>query len=64
MFGFWLVIILAILLLGALPKYQHSRHWGYYPSGIIGLVLLVVICLMWFGLIVFSWPWGVPAALP
>ncbi|MCY1012092.1 DUF3309 family protein [Nannocystis pusilla] len=64
MFGFWLVIILAILLLGALPKYQHSRRWGYYPSGIIGLILLVVICLMWFGLIVFSWPWGVPAALP
>ncbi|MCY0993911.1 DUF3309 family protein [Nannocystis sp. ILAH1] len=64
MFGFWLVIILAILLLSTLPKYQHTRHWGYYPSGIIGLMLLVVICLMWFDLIAFSWPWVVPVTLP
>jgi hypothetical protein len=64
MFGFWLVIILAIALFAALPAYQHSRRWGYYPSGIIGLILLVVICLMWFGLIVVSWPWAAPAALP
>lgn len=64
MFGFWLVIVLAILLLATLPTYQHSRHWGYYPSGIIGLVLLLVICLMWFDLIAFSWPWVVPVTRP
>jgi hypothetical protein len=58
MFGFWLVIILAIALLGTLPAVQRSRNWGYYPSGIIGLVLLLVICLMWFKLIAFSWPWS------
>ncbi|PCC70064.1 Protein of unknown function [Nannocystis exedens] len=64
MVGFWLVILLAIALLATLPAYQHSRSWGYYPSGIIGLMLLVLISLMWFGLIAFSWPWAAPPSRP
>ena len=41
-----LIIILILLLLGAAPTWPHSRSWGYYPSGILGLVLLIVIILV------------------
>jgi hypothetical protein len=40
-----LVIILLLLLLGALPTWPYSVSWGYYPSGGLGLVLLIVIIL-------------------
>jgi hypothetical protein len=43
-----LVIILLLVLLGALPVYPYSRSWGYYPSGGLSLVLLVVILLVAF----------------
>lgn len=41
-----LLIILIILLLGALPTWPYSGGWGYYPSGGLGLVLLIVIILL------------------
>lgn len=41
-----LVIILVILLLGALPTWPYSGGWGYYPSGGLGLILLIVIVLL------------------
>jgi hypothetical protein len=41
-----LLIILIILLLGALPTWPYSAGWGYYPSGGLGLVLLIVIVLL------------------
>jgi len=41
-----LFIILIILLIGALPTWPYSGGWGYYPSGGLGLVLLIVIILM------------------
>ena len=41
-----LLIVLIILLLGALPTWPYSSGWGYYPSGGLGLVLLVVIVLL------------------
>jgi hypothetical protein len=44
-----LLIILIILLLGAQPRWPYSRDWGYYPSGGIGLILLVVIILLALG---------------
>jgi hypothetical protein len=44
-----LLIILIILLLGALPTWPYSSGWGYYPSGGLGLVLLVVIVLLFVG---------------
>ena len=44
-----LLIVLILLLLGALPTFPHSRDWGYFPSGGIGLVLLVLIILMLMG---------------
>ena len=40
-----LLIILILLLLGALPAWPYSSGWGYYPSGGIGLILLIVIIL-------------------
>jgi uncharacterized protein DUF3309 len=41
-----LLIIVILMLLGALPTWPHSRSWGYYPSGGLGLVLIVLIVLM------------------
>ncbi|MBV9696445.1 MAG: DUF3309 domain-containing protein [Gammaproteobacteria bacterium] len=40
-----LLIILVLLLIGALPAWPYSTGWGYYPSGGIGLVLLVLLVL-------------------
>lgn len=44
-----LLIIIILLLLGALPTWPYSSGWGYYPSGGLGLVLLVLIILMLLG---------------
>ena len=44
-----LIIVLLIVLLGALPTWPHSRSWGYYPSGGLGLILLIVIVLLLMG---------------
>jgi Protein of unknown function (DUF3309) len=41
-----LLVILILLLLGALPTWPYSTGWGYYPSGGLGLVLLIVIILV------------------
>jgi len=43
--GTILVIILILLLIGVLPTWPHSSGWGYYPSGGIGLILLIVVIL-------------------
>jgi hypothetical protein len=43
--GTILIILLVLLLIGAAPSWPYSRSWGYYPSGLLGLVLLVVIVL-------------------
>ncbi len=40
-----LLVILILLLLGALPTWPYSTGWGYYPSGGLGLVLLIVVIL-------------------
>lgn len=44
-----LLVILILLLIGALPAWPHSSRWGYFPSGGLGLVLLVVVLLMLIG---------------
>jgi len=43
--GTILIILLVLLLLGAVPAWPHSRSWGYFPSGLLGVVLLVVVLL-------------------
>jgi hypothetical protein len=41
-----LLIILILMLVGAFPAWPYSRGWGYYPSGGLGLILLIVVVLM------------------
>ena len=43
--GTILIVILVLLLLGALPTWPYSSAWGYYPSGGLGLILLIVVVL-------------------
>jgi Protein of unknown function (DUF3309) len=40
-----LLVILILMLLGALPTWPHSRDWGYYPSGTLTLIVLIVLLL-------------------
>ena len=40
-----LIIILVLLLLGAIPAWPYSRSWGYAPSGLLGIVLVIVIII-------------------
>jgi hypothetical protein len=47
--GLILVIILVLLLLGVVPRWSHSRNWGYGPSGGIGLLLVIVLILWMLG---------------
>ena len=44
-----LIVVLILMLLGAVPRWPHSKNWGYYPSGGLGLVLLIVIILALLG---------------
>jgi hypothetical protein len=44
-----LLIVLVLLLVGALPSWPYSRGWGYYPSGIAGVVVLVLLILLLMG---------------
>ena len=47
--GTILLIILVLLLVGALPAWPYSSDWGYYPSGILGLVVVVLLVLLLMG---------------
>jgi uncharacterized protein DUF3309 len=49
MFVTILIVILILALLGVLPRWSHSRSWGYAPSGGVGLILVVVIVLLLLG---------------
>jgi hypothetical protein len=46
-----LLVVLILLLLGALPEWPHSRGWGYYPSGGLGLIVVILVILLLLGLI-------------
>jgi hypothetical protein len=47
--GLILLIVLVILLIGGLPRWPHSREWGYGPSGALGVLLVVVLVLVIMG---------------
>ena len=49
MLGTILLIVLIIILLGALPTWPYSAGWGYYPSGGLGLVLIILLILALMG---------------
>ncbi|CAD5109292.1 DUF3309 family protein [Zestomonas carbonaria] len=44
-----LIIVLILLLIGGLPLFPHSRSWGYGPSGILGMVVIVLLILVLLG---------------
>ena len=41
-----LLVILILMLVGAIPTWPHSRDWGYYPSGGLGLVVVILLVLI------------------
>jgi hypothetical protein len=47
--GTILIVILVLILVGALPTWPHSKNWGYYPSGGLGLIILILIILLLMG---------------
>jgi hypothetical protein len=47
--GTILLIILIVVLIGAFPAWPYSRGWGYYPSGGIGLIVLILLVLLLMG---------------
>jgi Protein of unknown function (DUF3309) len=49
MLGTILIVLLVFALLGALPRWPHSRSWGYFPTGGLGLVLLIIVVLVLMG---------------
>jgi hypothetical protein len=49
MLGTILIIVLVLFLVGALPRWNHSRSWGYFPSGSLGLLLAIVVILLLLG---------------
>jgi hypothetical protein len=49
MLGTVLVVVVIFMLVGALPRWGHSRNWGYFPSGGLGLVLVILIVLLLLG---------------
>lgn len=47
--GTILLIVLILMLVGAFPSWPHSRSWGYYPSGLLGLIVTIMIILLLLG---------------
>lgn len=44
-----LIILLVLMLVGAFPSWPYSRNWGYYPSGGLGLVVIILVILLLMG---------------
>ncbi len=49
MLGLILLVVLVMLLIGALPTWPHSKEWGYYPSGGVSLLLVILVVLLLMG---------------
>jgi len=47
--GTIIIVVLILMLIGVIPTWPHSRNWGYYPSGGIGLILLILVILLLLG---------------
>jgi Protein of unknown function (DUF3309) len=45
MLGLVLIVVLVALLFGSAPAWPYSRQWGYFPSGVLGLILVIVVIL-------------------
>jgi hypothetical protein len=44
-----LIILLLLLMVGAVPRWPHSRSWGYYPSGTIGIIVIILLIMLMLG---------------
>jgi len=55
-----LALILVLLLLGAAPAWPYSRSWGYGPSGLVSVLLVILVILMFTSVV----PWGFGPAVP
>jgi hypothetical protein len=53
--GLLLLIVLVLLLFGGLPTYSYSRNWGYGPSGLAGLLVVVLIVLLIMDVVPFGY---------
>ena len=65
MIGFWTSVILAAILIAALPGWPHARPWGYWSYWIAATAATVLVCwllLIWAGWVLFVWPWEAPPA--
>ena len=49
MLGTILIVVVILMLVGTLPTWPHSRQWGYYPSGGLGLIFFILIILLLMG---------------
>ena len=49
MVGTVLLVLLILMLIGAFPAWPHSRSWGYYPSGGLGLLVVILVALLLLG---------------
>ena len=49
MLGLILLIVLILLVVGVLPRWSHSRSWGYFPSGGLGLLVIILVVLLLVG---------------
>jgi hypothetical protein len=47
--GTILLVLLILMLVGAIPRWPHSRNWGYYPSGGLGLLAVILLVLLLLG---------------
>jgi hypothetical protein len=52
--GTILLIVLILILLGSVPAYPYSRNWGYGPSGLVSLLLIILLIMLFMNVI----PWG------
>lgn len=60
LFWFFVFVLLLVVLIGTWPvwPYTESREWGYTPSAIAAMLLIVFFLLVWLGMIAVWWPWG------
>ena len=60
--GLILLVVLILILLGSFPTFPHSRNWGYRPTGVISLLLIVLLLMLIFN--VLPWGFGVGGPAP
>ena len=61
MLGFWILVLLFVLLILAMPWWPYSRRWNYRAAGLVVAAALVWLLLIWLGWIALAWPWPSPA---